>query len=715
MENKKDILSRTYLVYILLCVFALSIFYKMCVIQFKEGAEWKAKAEAFNTQVHEIQAVRGNIFDINGNLLATSLPYYEVAVDINAPSIDKKLFEAKVDSLGTMIADLFKDKSAKQYIKLLRKARKSGDRYVVLKRNVPFKDLQTLKTFPIFKKGKRGGLVTLQTNKRERPFKMLAARTIGMSREGVKPVGLEGAYDTLLKGISGQRLMQKIAGDVWRPINDENEVEPKDGSDLYTTIDINIQDVAENALMNTLIKNKASHGCAILMEVKTGEIKAIANLTRDEKDSSAYSESLNYAIGYATEPGSTFKLASYLAVMDDYNLSLDEKIPVGNGEVVYYNKTIKDAHPPETPVLTLKRAFEVSSNVAAAKTIVKYYSKNPQQYIDKLKSFHLNEKLGLAIPGEANPLIKETKSKDWSGLSLPQISYGYESLITPLQTLTLYNAIANDGKMVKPRFEREIKHNGKTVKTFTTEIIAEQIVKQSTVKKAKEMLEGVVENGSGKGLNITAFKVGGKTGTAQIARVGAKRGSGKTAYGDVGDRNYQASFVGYFPADKPLYTCIVIINSPSNGIYYGGLVAGPVFKEIAEKVYSSSLDFLEPINNKQNLLTKAPGSIKSKNDEMVIASKALKLPTKSTATEDGYVSRNPSDSTRISLQTNNLESQLKKGIVPNLNGLSAKDALFLLENSGFHVKLYGIGSVKKQSIEAGQKFNKGDKITLILS
>jgi len=687
----------------------------MCVIQFKEGAEWKAKAEAFNTQVHEIQAVRGNIFDINGNLLATSLPYYEVAVDINAPSIDKKLFEAKVDSLGTMIADLFKDKSAKQYIKLLRKARKSGDRYVVLKRNVPFKDLQTLKTFPIFKKGKRGGLVTLQTNKRERPFKMLAARTIGMAREGVKPVGLEGAYDTLLKGISGQRLMQKIAGDVWRPINDENEVEPKDGSDLYTTIDINIQDVAENALMNTLIKNKASHGCAILMEVKTGEIKAIANLTRDGKDSSAYSESLNYAIGYATEPGSTFKLASYLAVMDDYNISLDEKIQVGNGEVTYYNKTIKDAHAPESPVLTLKRAFEVSSNVAAAKTIVKYYSKNPQQYINKLKSFHLNEKLGLAIPGEANPLIKETKSKDWSGLSLPQISYGYESLITPLQTLTLYNAIANDGKMVKPRFEREIKHNGKTVKTFSTEVIAEQIVKPSTVKKAKEMLEGVVQNGSGKGLNITAFKVGGKTGTAQIAKTGVKRGSGKTAYGDVGDRNYQASFVGYFPADKPLYTCIVIINSPSNGIYYGGLVAGPVFKEIAEKVYSSSLDFLEPINNKQNLLTKAPGSIKSKNDEMVIASKALKLPTKSNATEDGYVSRNPTDSTRVSLQTNNLESQLKKGIVPNLNGLSAKDALFLLENSGFHVKLYGMGSVKKQSIEAGQKFNKGDKITLILS
>jgi len=687
----------------------------MCVIQFKEGDEWKQKAEKFNTKVFEIEAVRGNIFDANGNLLATSLPYYEVAVDINAPSIDKKLFESKVDSLGMLLADLFKDKTAKQYIKLLRKARKSGDRYVVLKRNVPYKDLQTLKTFPIFKRGKRGGLVTLQTNKRERPFKMLAARTIGMARAGIKPVGLEGAYDSILMGISGQRLMQKIAGDVWRPINDENEVEPKDGSDLYTTIDINIQDVAENALMNTLIKNKASHGCAILMEVKTGEIKAIANLTRDGKDSMSYSESLNYAVAYATEPGSTFKLASYLAVMDDYGVNLNEKIQVGNGEVTYYNKTIKDAHAPETSVLTLKRAFEVSSNVAAAKTITKYYSKNPQQYINKLRSFHLHEKLGLSIPGEGTPLIKQPKSKDWSGLTLPQMSYGYESLITPLQTLTLYNAIANDGKMVKPRFEKEIRHNGKTVKTFTTEVIAEQIVKPATVKKAKEMLEGVVQNGSGKGLNITAFKVGGKTGTAQIAKIGVKRGSGKTAYGDVGDRNYQASFVGYFPADKPLYTCIVIINSPSNGIYYGGLVAGPVFKEIAEKVYSSSLDFLDPINNKQDLLTKAPQSSKTKNDELIVASKALKLPINSKVADNAYAARNPQDSTRISLSESNLESQLKKGIVPNLNGLSAKDALYLLENSGFHVKIYGMGSVKKQSIEAGTKFNKGDKITLILS
>lgn len=716
MENKKDILSRTYLVYMLLCVFALFILGRICIIQFRDGDEWKKKAEAFNTRVFEIEAVRGNIFDVNGNLLATSLPYYEVAVDINAPSIDKKLFNDNVDSLSLMLAELFKDKTQKQYKKILKNARNSGDRYVVLKRNVSYKNLQTLKTFPIFRKGKRGGLVTLQTNKRELPFKMLAARTIGMSRAGVRPVGLEGAFDSTLMGISGQRLMQKIAGDVWRPINDENEVEPKNGNDLITTIDVNIQDVAETALEKTLRKNNATHGCAILMEVKTGAIKAIANLTRTGKDSSnyAYSENLNYAVMNATEPGSTFKLVSLMALMDEYDVSLDEKMQVGNGEVTYYNKTIKDSHPPKEPVLTTQQIFETSSNVGVAKLIMKYFSKNPQQYVDRIKSYRLNQKLGLSIPGESSPLIKNTNSRDWSGVTLPQMSYGYETLLTPLQILAFYNAVANDGKMVKPRFEKAIINNGKTVKTYTTEVLAEQIAKPETIKKAKIMMEGVVQNGSGKGLNITAFKVGGKTGTAQIAQIG-NREAGTTVYGAPGNRKYQASFVGYFPADNPLYTCIVVVYNPGKGTYYGGLIAGPVFKEIAEKVYSSSLDFMQPVNNKEDLLTKAPGSIKSRNDEMLLASKALKLPVKTDASDDAYVTRNTGDSSKVVLQSINLESLLKKGIVPNLNGLSAKDALFLLENSGFHVKLMGMGSVKKQSIEAGQKFNKGDKITLILS
>lgn len=703
MENKKDILSRAYIVYILMCVFAVTILYRICVIQFKEGEHWKARAESLTTKLVEIEAVRGNIFDANGNLLATSLPYYEVAVDINAPGIDDKLFNSKKDSLAQCLSDLFKDKSKREYLRILKSARSSGDNYVVLKRNVPYKDLQALKKFPILRRGRRGGLVTLQTNKRERPFKMLAARTIGLSRQGVKPVGLEGAFDTILLGTPGKRLMQKIAGDVWRPINDEFEVEPKDGSDLYTTIDVNIQDVASHALLKTLVKNNASYGCVVLMEVKTGEIKAIANLTRNQKDSTSYSENLNYAIGYATEPGSTFKLASMLAVIDEYNISLEEKVFVGDGKAMFSNLEMKDSHAPETPTLTVQRIFETSSNVGVAKLVTKYFSKEPQKFIDKLNSFHLDRKLGITIPGEATPRIKQTKNKDWYGTSLPWISHGYESLVTPIQTLTLYNAIANGGKMIKPRFVKEIQRNGKTVKKFEAEVIAEQIVKKETVAKAKKLMEGVVKNGSGKGLNVSAFPVAGKTGTAKISKNG------------IYEKTYQASFVGYFPADNPLYTCIVIINSPSNGIYYGGLVAGPVFKEIAEKVYSGSLDFIQPINTKQNLLTKAPEVIKSKGAELDKVCKAFNLPEKNGIEGDKYVVRSSGDSTKVVLVETNIESSLKKGLMPNLQGLSAKDALFLLENNGLNVKLFGVGTVKKQSLEAGKKFNKGDKISLILS
>lgn len=695
-----------------MCLFAVGIFYRIFVIQFIEGEEWRRRAEANTTQLHTIEAVRGNIFDVNGALLATSVPYYEIAIDICAPSIDEKLFKEKRDSLALCLSNLFGDHTASEYLNILRKARNNRDRYVVLQRNVSYKNLQILKKFPILKKGSRGGLITLQTNKRERPFQLLAARTIGLAREGIKPVGLEGAYDSVLLGVPGKRLMQKIAGGVWRPINSEAEIEPKEGSDLYTTIDINVQDVAEHALMKALIKNQASHGCAILMEVKTGAIRAIANLSKGKKDSSYY-ESLNHAMIDANEPGSTFKLASFLAAIDDYDVSLDEKIHVGNGEVTYYNKTIKDAHPPKTPSLSVQEIFETSSNCGTAKLIMKYYSKNPQKYVDKIKSFHLDRKLGLSIPGEASPFIKDVKHKDWSGLTLPQMSYGYETLITPLLTLSVYNAIANNGKMVKPRFVNEIRRNNQVVKKFEPEVLIEQMVKLETVSKAKKLMEGVVENGSGKGLNIKSFKVGGKTGTAQIAKIGRRKGSGKTAYGDVGDRTYQASFVGYFPAEKPLYTCIVIINSPSNGIYYGGLVAGPVFKEIAEKVYSSGLEFLPPINKGKDLITKVPEGINTLSDELQRLAKSFSLPVKE-VNSNQFVSRIKSDTSTIAMIENKIERQLKNGVMPNLQGLSAKDVLYILENHGLNVKIVGFGSVQKQSIDAGTKIERGNKVILTL-
>lgn len=706
MEHRNDIIWRTYLVYIFMCVFAVAILYKIVQVQFIEGDMWREKAKQLTTAYVDIEASRGNIFDENGNLLATSLPYYEVGMDVNAPSLTNDTFKKYVSPLVKELADLFPDKSKREFRTMIDNARKKKDRYIVLHRNVSYKDLQKIKKLPLLKKGSRGGLVYIQTNKRERPFKVLASRTIGYTRNDIK-VGIEGAYDSILRGTSGKRLMQKVAADVWRPINDENEIEPKDGSDVYTTLDVNIQDVAENALLKALVKNDASHGCVVLMEVKTGEIRAIANLTRT--DSGMYSEMLNYAVGYATEPGSTFKLASFLTAMDDGYVDLDDKFNVGNGEWMYYDKKVKDSHPPKSSTLTAREIFETSSNVGTTQMITKYYSKDPQKFVDKLNTFNLAKPLGLGIPGEGNPLIKSVKHKQWWGPTLAQMSYGYEVLVTPLQTLTLYNAIANNGKMVKPRFIKEIRNKGNVVKHFAPEVINEQIVKPATVKKAKELMEGVVERGTGKGLGISAFKVAGKTGTAQMA----VHKAGKVTYGNAGEHIYQSSFVGYFPAENPLYTCIIIINSPSNGVYYGGLVSGPVFKEIAEKVYSSSLDFHHEINKGDQLITHAPEVIKGKKEDLDKVLADLNIPYKANG-EGNWATNTRTDSTRITLQSFDLENQLKKGTVPNLSGMSAKDALYLLENNGLHVKIQGFGAVRKQSLEAGTKFYKGAQIVLTL-
>ncbi len=689
---------RTYLIYIIMVLFALAILYRIILVQFVQGEVWREKARQLTTAYIDVAAVRGNIFDANGNLLATSLPYYEVGIDINAPSIYKDTFNRYVDSLAFRLAAIFQDKTKKEYKQILVKARKDNDRYVVLKRNVSYKQLQQLKKFPLLRKGKRGGLVYIQTNHRERPFQELASRTIGYIKDKVG-VGIEDAYDSTLKGVSGQRLMQKVAADVWRPINDENEIEPKDGNDVYTTIDVNIQDVAENALYKTLAKNNASHGCVVLMEVKTGEIKAIANLSRT--DSGEYHERLNYAVGYPTEPGSTFKLASLLVAMDDDYTDLNDEVVVGNGECYYYNRKMSDSHAPIKSTMTVQEIFEHSSNVGVSKVVSNYYTKDPQKFVDKLKSFHLDRKLEFNLPGEGKPRIKNVKDKDWYGTTLPWMSIGYESLITPMQTLTLYNAIANNGVMVKPRFVKEVKNNGVTVEKYGVEVLNPKIVKQETVNKAKRMLEGVVENGTGKGLNITAFKVGGKTGTAQIAKDGDYKKGGTT---------YQASFVGYFPAENPLYTCIVIVYNPSKGAYYGGLVAGPAFKEIAEKVYSGSIDFQKEINSGKKILTQAPAVIKGKREDVEQVLTSLEIPYK--INEKAAWIAPGADSTRINLGAHQVDGTLKKGLIPDLSGMSVKDAVFLLENNGLNVRIEGAGTVKKQSLEAGTKFFKGTQIVL---
>jgi len=705
LDKKKDILWRIYLVYFLICLFGVAIISRIVVIQFVQGDEWRAKAESMSTRFFNIEAVRGNIYDANGSMLATSLPYYEVGMDVNTEAITKKIFEENIDSLSRCLSNLFKDKSRKEYERMLRKARKEHDRWVVLQRDVSYTDLQKMKKFPLLRKGKnKGGFVYLQTNKRERPFQFLAARTIGKLNENGtgKSYGLESAYNSYLQGVYGHRLMQKIAGNVWRPINDENEVDPEDGSDIVSTIDINVQDVAENSLMNCLKKHGADHGCLVLMEIKTGEVKAIANLKRNPKDTALYVENLNYAVGVATVPGSTFKLPSLVAAMEDFNLSLDEVVEVGNGTCFYSNIPVRDSHHPKKEKFTVQEVFEESSNVGVTKIITRYYAKDPQKFIDRLYKMNLNSPLGVSIPGESTPYIKDTKDKSWSKISLPWISYGYETRITPLQVLNFYSAIANDGKMMRPMFIKEVRKRGKTVKTFEPEIISPSICSKSTVKKAKTMMEGVVLNGTAKSLRASDYQIAGKTGTAQMGMVNGKM-------------TYQASFVGYFPADNPKYSCIVVISAPSGDAYYGGAVAGPVFKDVADKVYSTSLEIHKEINeNQAPVAFKVPSAKHGSQEELKTVLTTLKIPVKTNADAAEWVNSSTADSLSLNLTTSTSEVVLKKGIIPNLTGMSAKDAVYLLENRGLRVKLIGSGAVTKQSLPAGSPFIKGTEIILQL-
>lgn len=702
METKKDILWRVYLLYALMCVFGVAIIAQVVNVQFIQGEKWRAKAEALTTEYREIEAARGNIFASDGSLLATSFPIYEVRMDVCANFITDKIFNTNLDSLALCFSQILGDKSVLQYKAELKEARHNKERYLLIQRNVSYTDFQKIKKFPIFKKGKLGGsIISLQQSKRARPFKELAARTIGYERPGIQPIGLEGAYNSYLTGVGGKRLMQKIAGGVWKPINDDNEIEPQDGMDLVTTIDINIQDVAEHALLTQLQLHGADHGCTVLMEVETGEIRAIANLSKS-KTTGEYGEYYNYAIGEATEPGSTFKLASVIALLED-GANTTDMVDTRNGTFQFYDRIMKDSHEGGYGKITLQRSFELSSNVGISRMVVDHFSKDPQKFIDKIYSMKLNEPLGLEIPGEASPSIKNTSDKAWSGVSLPWMSIGYEMLLTPLQILTFYNAIANNGKMVKPTLVKEITKNGVPQKTFVMKVMNEKICSQQTVDKVKQLMEGVVDSGTAKNLKHADFKIAGKTGTAQIAKEGVYKGQKIT---------YQASFVGYFPADNPKYSCIVVVNAPSNSVYYGNLVAGPIFKEIADKVYSSRLDIHKEIQQTEILAeNKFPAAQSGNKNDLVTSITKLEIPLKNDTQMTSRWAFVENKGNKIELK----ENSETKGIVPKVVGMGARDAIYILENLGLTVKIEGHGTVVQQSINAGTEITAGREIILKLS
>lgn len=709
MEEAKDISRRVHIVYVLCFVFALAVIGRVCYIQFAEGDKWKAMAESFTVRELDIEAVRGNIFAIDGSLLATSLPYYEIAIDPNANKlIDDATFEDKADSLCNKLAGMFPDKSAQELFRAITAARRKGSQYVFIARNVSYEQLQEIKTFPLFNLGQyKGGLISVQTNKRERPFRMLASRTIGyIGDSGRVRVGLEGAYDTILTGVSGKRLMRRIAGGVWMPLNNENEIEPKHGKDIVTTIDINIQDVAENALLNSLAEHNAKYGCVVLMEVQTGEIRAIANLTR--KDSGEYVEDFNYAIADAQEPGSTFKLASYLVAMDDGKLHLDDEVDLNGGSYKYYDRTMHDSHAPKKEVVTAEEAFWESSNVGISRLISDAYKGEQRKFTDGIRRLRFGDSLGIEIKGEGNSLVKNAGDDTWSGTSLPWMSIGYECLITPMQTLSLYNAVANNGVMMKPMFVKEIREKGQTVKKFDPVVLNPAVAKPETIKNARRLLEGVVQNGTGKSMKNTVYTIAGKTGTALI--------SNGSTYKGVNGPSYQASFVGYFPADNPRYTCIVIVNAPSNDVYYGGLVAGPIFKQIADRVYATELEMHRPVNFTVDTLNEVPVVKKGLTAPTLAAMSFLQQKVNGSGAigNADYLSVQPATNS-LEVKASSPNEQLQKGVMPDVRGMNASDAVFLLENRGIKVKVKGAGTVKKQSVNAGEKISIGNEVVLELS
>ena len=701
METKKDILWRVYLLYAIMCVFGIAIIAQVINVQFIQGEKWRAKAEALTTEYREIEAARGNIFTSDGSLLATSIPIYEVRMDVK--SIHDKLFNSKVDSLALCLANLFVDKSKNQYKAELLEARKNKVGYLLIRKNVSYAELQKMKKFPVFKEGKyKGGIIALQQNKRARPFQDLAARTIGYERPGIQPIGLEGAYNSYLTGVGGKRLMQKIAGGVWKPLNDDNEIEPQDGMDLVTTIDINIQDVAEHALLTQLQLHGADHGCTVLMEVETGEIRAIANLSKS-KTTGEYGEYYNYAIGEATEPGSTFKLASVIALLEDGGAEITDIVNTEKGVYRFYDRDMKDSHEGGYGKISLQRSFELSSNVGISRMVVDHFGKNPQKFIDRMYAMNLNQPLGIEIPGEASPNMKGPSDKGWSGVSLPWMSIGYEMLLTPIQILTFYNAVANNGKMVRPKLVKEIIKNGVVEKKFETGIINPQICSQATIDKVKQLMEGVVDSGTAKNLKHADYKIAGKTGTAQIAKEGVYKGQKVT---------YQASFVGYFPADNPKYSCIVVVNAPSNSVYYGNLVAGPIFKEIADKVYSSRLDIHKELEANEILVeNRIPFVQRGNKNDLLTSLEKLNVPLKNDTQNTSRWVDAENKGTKLELKG----SSEINGIVPRVVGMGARDAIYILENLGLRVKIEGRGTVVQQSINAGTAITTQREIILRLS
>ncbi|UFH36755.1 penicillin-binding protein [Flavobacterium acetivorans] len=661
----KQISYRIYLVAFAIFLIAIAIAVKLTNIQWVEGDYYRKLAKERTVKNFVIPSNKGNIYSADGSLLATSIPNYEIRFDALAPK--KENFDKNVESLSDSLASIL-GKSSGFYLNELRKARANKNRYYLIARNLSYTEYVKIKSFPLFNLGaNKGGIIIEQKTIREHPIGKIAERTIGYERKRPDGTfdgkGIEWAYRDYLNGKDGKVLKQKIAKGQWKPIRDVNEIDPRDGYDVISTIDVYIQDIAHHALLKQLEDFEADHGCVVVMETNTGHVKAISNLGRDKNG--GYYETTNYAVAESHEPGSTFKLVDLMAILEDKVADTSTVYDTNGGEVRYSGKVVRDSKKGGYGKVSLARGFELSSNTVVAQAVYDNYKNNPSRFIKHVNSYGFNKKLNMDFKGEGRPYIPQPSDKNWSNISLPWMAFGYGVSVTPMQTLTFYNAVANNGEMVKPQFVSEIKEWNRTIVKKEKEVINPKVCSPETLSKVKAVLANVVKKGTGSKLYSKDFSMAGKTGTV---KVNYGKNDGTSFY-------YASSFVGYFPSDKPKYSCIVVVHKPSTARnnYYGADVAGPVFKRIAQKIF-----------------TDAPSTNEIK-----------KLNRKIPKQEESY-------------NTYFAKVQKQQQSIPNVKGMPAMDAIALLENLGLKVRAVGIGKVKNQSLQAGQDIMKNATITLEL-
>lgn len=704
MEVKKDILWRVYVSFIVVIVIGILIFSKAFTIQQVQGSYWRSMSDSLHEKIQSIDADRGTIYSANDQMLSTSVPQFNIYVDFGAEGLrenEGKRFKENLDSLSIGLAALFKNKTADEYKRILQKGYNAKKRYFLLQPKVSYDDYRTLKTLPLVRLGRnKSGFIAETRNIRLNPYRLLAFRTIGLERENAQKIGLEMQYDSVLQGTQGKRLVRYIAGGVAIPVDDDYQIEPENGNDITTNIDTHIQEITENALMKMMVTSESVNGCAIVMDVKTGAVKAIANLGR--KADGSYWEDYNYAMR-TTEPGSTIKLATLLAVLSEGKTTLKDPVEIGSTGSAYVGvRMVNDAERAPKPVLNVEECFAHSSNIGMSKIAYKTFAAQPTKFLDYLHKYHLDQVTGIDLPGEEKPRLPKMSRSNEGLHAMVTMSFGYAIQVSPLQTLTLYNAVANNGKMMRPYLVNQITNDGLPVKEISPVVLSESIASPAVIKAAQVSMHDVTVEGTAKNVfKNSAYPVAGKTGTAHVA-------DGKYGYNDG---VYQASFVGYFPYDNPMYSCIVVIKTkPYAALHYGGQLAAPVFKEIADRLYTLSVR-----QNVQYAYTQVNDSnfyqYKGQKNDVHFLIKNLQVPYRDSASHFGEWSVLQKTWAGPVLYA----GKVNTNSMPDLRGMGLKDAVFVCEDLGLKVNIKGRGKVIAQSLGSGMQVTNGDVIQILLN